>query len=250
MDRSDATWKLWANTIPATAFRLDLSRLGEGRSDTIIWPDSWDGYPVERRELMRHLVDRGITNVIVLAGDRHAHFASLLMDDYDAAAPQPVAPEFTVAGINAVSRIVVFELQTRQFPEINELVVADGAKLGLADPVPMLNMTLRDGALSARIASRSGNLAEARRHANPAQNPHLAYADTHAYGYGVVRVAAEKATFEYVTFAPLLVDTGDAGAEPLRRTTFEIAAWQKGAHPRLIGPRFSGIPPFPLDASS
>jgi alkaline phosphatase D len=37
-------------------------------------PDQWDGYPREREEVLRHLLDRGIQDTAVITGDIHAFF--------------------------------------------------------------------------------------------------------------------------------------------------------------------------------
>jgi alkaline phosphatase D len=55
--------------------------------------DQWDGYPIERSALLRHLRDRAIRDVVVLSGDVHVGMANVLHDD-DTTDGVPVAVEF------------------------------------------------------------------------------------------------------------------------------------------------------------
>ncbi|MEV0929086.1 alkaline phosphatase D family protein, partial [Streptomyces spongiicola] len=60
----------------------------------------WDGYTDDRRELLRHLTDRGIENTVFLTGDIHTAWAN---DVPVTAATYPVsrsaATEFVVASV-------------------------------------------------------------------------------------------------------------------------------------------------------
>jgi alkaline phosphatase D len=52
--------------------------------------DQWDGFNAERKALMAHLKGGNIRNVVALTGDLHCFDAGVVMDDHDAASPQPV----------------------------------------------------------------------------------------------------------------------------------------------------------------
>lgn len=65
--------------------------------------DQWDGYNAERKALMAHLKAGGIRNVVALTGDLHCFDAGVVMDDFDAASPQPVMVDFVTAGISSES---------------------------------------------------------------------------------------------------------------------------------------------------
>lgn len=69
----------------------------------IIDADQWDGFNAERKALMNFLKSNGIGNVVALTGDLHAFFAGIVMDDYDAASPQPVMVDIVTAGISSNS---------------------------------------------------------------------------------------------------------------------------------------------------
>lgn len=66
--------------------------------------DGWDGYDAERRDLMRHLKEHGITNVVALTGDIHAFYAGEVRDDYRAAdGGTAVMSELVFAGVSSDS---------------------------------------------------------------------------------------------------------------------------------------------------
>lgn len=65
--------------------------------------DQWDGYNAERKDLMAHLKSSGIRNVVALTGDLHCFDAGAVMDDHDAANPQPVMVDLVTAGMSSES---------------------------------------------------------------------------------------------------------------------------------------------------
>lgn len=67
LEASPATWKL----IGSGPMMMGLD-VPYGRP---LNPGQWDGYPEERRELMQHVLDRGIQGVTVGSGDIHTFFA-------------------------------------------------------------------------------------------------------------------------------------------------------------------------------
>ncbi len=66
LSSSEAKWKIVAQQVmvgPLTAFGLALNM------------DQWDGYPADRKELMDHIKNNNIDNVVVLTGDIHTSWA-------------------------------------------------------------------------------------------------------------------------------------------------------------------------------
>lgn len=63
-------------------------------------PDQWDGYPVEREKILRHIKDEGIEDVVVLSGDVHVSIASELWIDGESAAVEFVTPSLTSQNID------------------------------------------------------------------------------------------------------------------------------------------------------
>src|SRR5262249_22149314 len=119
-------------------------------SDRVLAADSWDGYATERNELLSFLGTAGIHNVVALTGDIHAAFAGILMDNFDAAAPQPVACELVVPGITSNSLFSGSELVPRAVdPALRSPITADASAMGGSRFVENLNLLLLAGVQSA-----------------------------------------------------------------------------------------------------
>lgn len=242
---SDARWKAICNDVPLLRFGFDMSFREHGNLDDLWWTDSWDGYPVERRELMSFVRDNSLSNVVSLTGDRHAHFAGLVYDDFDGDAPTPAVPEFAGTAISAGPRLKNQVAFSGGDPEVDRLIVFDGRDIGLEGAMlPALNAWLLFGHEAAATFSATGDPDAARAAANPAVNPHLSYADTDALGYTVVRFTAEQAEAEFVTIEQPDRDYGEAGPPVRRRVRFSVPAWQPGEAPTLVAGGSEGEPPL------
>ncbi|MDW8334086.1 MAG: alkaline phosphatase D family protein, partial [Bacteroidia bacterium] len=95
---SGARWKVLAQQVmivPLFAFGQPLN------------PDQWDGYPGERNRLLRHILDNGIQNVVVITGDIHSSWANdvpLDRNAYNAATGEGSAlVEFVAPGITSTA---------------------------------------------------------------------------------------------------------------------------------------------------
>jgi alkaline phosphatase D len=70
----------------------------------ILNADQWDGYNAERKDLMKHLNDNGVKNVVAVTGDIHSFFAGTVSDDFDAAnGGTPTIVDLVTAGISSDS---------------------------------------------------------------------------------------------------------------------------------------------------
>ncbi len=242
--QSTAVWKLILNDVPFMRFGFDISFRPGGPTNGLLWTDSWDGYPLERRELMGFIRQAQISNVISLTGDRHAHFAGLVDDDFDSDNPMPVLAEFVCASVSAIDRATAHGRVLGHEPDIKQLFAFDGRPFGYASAfVPSLNAWLLFGADAARTLSMTGNVHAAQAQANPAINPHLRYADTDAYGYLVARVREMDTEVEFVTIPPPQVDYGGDDPPVVRRVRYTLARWKPGDAPRLSSPEVEGPPP-------
>jgi alkaline phosphatase D len=92
LERSGATWKLVGNQLMVMA--LDSA---QGQP---INKDSWDGYGVDRRDVLGHVRSRGIRNVAFLTGDIHTFFAGDV--GVDGRGPESVATEFVGGSITSL----------------------------------------------------------------------------------------------------------------------------------------------------
>lgn len=245
LHNSEATWKILCNSTPLLRFGLDVSfRPGEPEAG-LLWTDSWDGYPVERRELMHFLLEEKIANVVSLSGDRHAHFAGLVYDDYDSTSPRAVIPEFTGASTSAGCRAKIHALEIQHDPELTPLFLSIQARDG-AEPrmIPTLNAWLLFGAGAARALHETGNAENVGKAAKPQVNPHLRYADTDAYGYLVAYFGPDRMEAEFVTIPEPLTDPGSAGPVVTRRVRYAVERWNSTDGPELAQPEIIGEPPL------
>ena len=87
---SDAAWKAVAGGVTMMDTRL--------AGDAYLRFDSWQGYPGEREELLRHVARRRIDDVVFLSGDLHAFVAG---DVWPAGSARGVAPEFVCGSVTS-----------------------------------------------------------------------------------------------------------------------------------------------------
>jgi alkaline phosphatase D len=112
LDESKAHWRLignasvmgqtWTETLPDDVREpmALLKLLGEGGVGAD--PDQWDGYPVERAELIK-VMDKGETgNIVVLSGDVHVAIVLELHED-SFSGSDPAAVEFVTASITSMN---------------------------------------------------------------------------------------------------------------------------------------------------
>jgi alkaline phosphatase D len=241
MMASDATWKLWGNEVPL--MRVLIKNLGNAIGfDRVMDGDGWDGYPTERAELLTFLRTQNINNVVVLSGDIHAHFAGVLLDNFDAPSPTPVATELIAAGVSSNSLFSFYETASRNVnPALRALVTVDASADGFSTYTENLNLLLLDGLFAAStFAQGSGptRLSDALLASFP-QNPHIRYVDTNAQGYGYVKVTATQIEGTLVT-----VERPINPSNRVKRTaTFTIP---KDDPAGMSTATITGTKPFPL----
>jgi alkaline phosphatase D len=235
MAGSDARWKIWANSVPLMPMRLDLDRIDPAATTVVFTIDTWDGYLRERTELLDFLAESGVEGVISLSGDNHNSFAGRLLRDFGSRGSRTVGCEYSVCGISSPSLWSAMVGFVAEDDPLRPLVVHEGKAA--------LNLTFLDGAAASVTLAQTGDLEAARAAANPDQNPHLAYCDSEANGFGVVHLSGDVAEVELVTVETPLTDTGPSGARVLRTARFTQRRSDPGA---LSGPEIEGAPPFPL----
>lgn len=252
---SDASFKVWGNSVPLLRLRLDTTGVALFDGDLLLSTDAWDGFPSERRELMAFLASEGIRNVISLSGDHHAHLAGLVHDDYDQPNATPVMHDFAVAGITSQPQWgeVSGALQSAVTPAllplvepVMALITYDASSHGGPKAVPNLNTLIRYGAGAATIAAMTHDLDRVEAARNPEINAHLRYADTAANGFGLATVGADAAQVELVTIERPVHDRGDDGLQVRGRAKFGVPRLEPGAQLELAEPALEGNKPFPL----
>lgn len=71
---------------------------GPGR---VAWTDAWDGYPVSRQRLLKHIAERKVANPVSIGGDVHMFYVNDLKTDFDDPASPVVASEFVGTSITS-----------------------------------------------------------------------------------------------------------------------------------------------------
>ena len=93
-----APWKLVDYDTPELrAENPDVQRNG----GLYVSNEAWDDYQFERREIMSHIADHDIENVVVSAGHTHFYKASNIQPDFDDAASPITAMEFVTGSLTA-----------------------------------------------------------------------------------------------------------------------------------------------------
>ncbi|HEX8052064.1 MAG TPA: alkaline phosphatase D family protein [Thermoleophilaceae bacterium] len=129
LEGSRAAWKLVANQAMIMALENGPSSPSN--------KDQWDGYGVERRDIMEHVASRNIQDVAFLTGDIHTFFAGEV--GTDGRGPESVATEFvggsitslgipeSVESVSNVPADVVFQA-TQNFRTVNPHLKFDDQK--------------------------------------------------------------------------------------------------------------------------
>lgn len=242
---SDARWKLLCNNVPMVRFGFDTRFKPAGTPSSVYWTDSWDGYPVERQELMEFILESRITNTISVTGDRHAHYAGFVYDDYDSPNAQAVIPELIGAGISQQDR---FSIQMRLFrrdPELLARTGFDGASINYPTPnAPAMNAWFLYGHECALRLSETADADAAMEVADPGINPHLVYADSDAYGYYTLRVTEDAVESEFVVIPAPRTDESSGTPTVYRRVRMRAPAWEPGDTPTLTDIEVEGTQPI------
>jgi len=243
--KSTARWKAICNNTPMMRFGFDTTFRENGIPNGILWSDSWDGYPIERREILSFIRDQKVKNVVSLTGDRHAHFAGLVYDDFDSSEPRAVIPELAGTSVSATCRLVIQHHVSKLDKQLNDLVQFYGPNFGFKQKMmPALNAWLLYGHGAARALHETGSVEMAMEKANPAINSHLVYADTDAYGYYLTHFTSERVKAEFVTVPEPSIDFGTEGPPAIRRVQFEVPAWEAGQEPKIVDLKVEGTVPL------
>jgi len=246
LEKSTARWKLICNNTPMMHFGFDMTFREHGKIDDVWWSDSWDGYPVERQELTRFIGQSGIANVVSLTGDRHGQYAGYVTDKEGSESVTNVLPEFACAGISARSRLELqYGVTRRAASELLPRVGFRHPALGPdAELEPSLNAWLLHGNRSADVLATTGDSNAALEVANEQVNPHLLYADNHAFGFFTAHITAEAMQVEFVTIARPVIDYGEDGPPAIRRVRYSLASWQADDGPKISAPEIEGEAPL------
>ena len=178
---SSRTFKVWASEVAFQSRHIDLTGVPDApvdlRTRVSISAEDWDGFPNERRALLKELSNAG--NVLILSGDLHCYFAGTPFVEGD-----------------EDTRVV--ELTTGSATS-NTWLDSIASSLGQDSGVPMNVQSL--------VQLLPFLLADTTRR----PNPHLAYQELSSNGYSIVEVGPKDVTMTVRTIATKYVATPPAG---------------------------------------
>jgi alkaline phosphatase D len=97
--KDGAAWKLWASEVMLMAW--------DSAPGVPLNQDGWDGYAAERTEILTHVKDRGIKNLVALTGDIHTYVAGTLTTT-GRITGTPVGTEFVGGSVSSLGLEAVF----------------------------------------------------------------------------------------------------------------------------------------------
>ncbi|MGI4799652.1 MAG: alkaline phosphatase D family protein [Janthinobacterium lividum] len=95
---STATWKVWANEVMVCQYLVGPPGAPQVEYFDL---DQWDGYPVERAQILGAIKQAGVQNFVALSGDAHLYLASTLKTNFNDPNEAPMGVEFMVGAISS-----------------------------------------------------------------------------------------------------------------------------------------------------
>ncbi len=93
------TWKIHANEVAMSQMKLSAPT---SKRKVYLNMDQWDGYAVERKNILSYLRQKDIKNYLVITGDLHTFVAGGLYEDFSKP-ENPVGTEFLVTSITSAN---------------------------------------------------------------------------------------------------------------------------------------------------
>jgi alkaline phosphatase D len=249
---SDATWKIWGNTIGTLDSRADPQNLPAGL--TRPWPGA--GYAgfgggdygsayAERGEIYDCVRDEGIVGFVTVAGDRHSFWAGLAAKTLPPLPLEPVGVAFITGSISAPGLVEALEHNLPKEHPLRPLFLVQ--RSGESRPEPTVNLLMRHGVRSCLEYNRSGDIERARRLSNPDVSPHLSFLDMGGHGYATLRVSSDAIACEFVCIPrPIERAATPDGGPLLYRVAHRVRLWKPGERPRLEQQILEGKPTLSL----
>lgn len=201
LDQSEAQWKIIANQVMFSPFNVGFGAAQGAitNADAVfgvesVFLDIWDGYPAERQQIVDHITNNDIDNVVILSGDIHSSFAN-----------------------DVVTNPVLYPLEQFQYlpvpnPTYNPETGAGSAAVEFVTPsVSAANFdeNLGDGTAAQfefitnnpiEVPPGSGNFFN--------YNPHMKHVDLDQNGYVLVDLQAGQAQGNYY-YVPTVLEPSD-----------------------------------------
>lgn len=252
LTQSQATWKIWGNTLGTLDGRIDPQNLPPGL--TRPWPGT--GYAafqmgdfatafLERAQIYRAVRDHEINGFVTVSGNSHSFWAGVATPSLP---PQPVdavGVAFVTGSISAPGVVEYLEHSLSPDHPLRALYFDQGS----SDVTPrvMFNMLIRHGVRSCLEYQRTGSIERARKASNPDLSPHLAFLDLNGHGYATVAVTGDVLECEFVCIPRPLERINSPDGGPLSyRVVHRVSLWAHGQAPRLIRHMVEGDPSLSL----
>jgi alkaline phosphatase D len=250
MSRSDATWKVWANSYGTMSRRTDLHNLPAALRS--LWPgdgygvygnDDWECYDAERAELLRFVRDEGIGSFVSLSGDRHNFTAGTLSASLEPGAYDPVGVELGVSSLTTPTSFEAFEYVLSTRPELEPFFIRRREE----GHEPVINLLFTHGVAAALAYADTGDLDAALARSNPEVAPHLSLLDMGSHGFATVRISGEELETELTAVHPPLTPVDASEGPPVKyRIVHRTRAWSGGEAPVMEWVLGEGDLPFPV----
>ncbi|HKV12227.1 MAG TPA: alkaline phosphatase D family protein [Thermoanaerobaculia bacterium] len=248
---SNATWKVWGNSLGSLDWRADPQNLPPGLGTP--WPGAgyacfggggdWGTAYTERGQIYDTVRDSGITGFVTVSGDRHSFWAGLAAKALPPAAFEPVGAAFITGSISAPGLVEAFE---HRFPQDHPLRALYMCEVG-GKKQPLVNLLMHHGVRACLEYQQSGDAERARRASNPDLAPHLSFLDMGGHGYATVHLTADAAECEFACIPRPLERSPGADGGPLRyRVVHRVPMWRPGERPRLERRVLEGDPELAL----
>jgi alkaline phosphatase D len=244
---SQATWKVWGNSLGTLDWRADPQNLPAGIGKR--WPGA--GYAciggggdyatayLERAEIYDLIRTLDIGGFVTVSGDRHSFWAGLASKALPPLPFEPVGAAFVTGSISAVGLVEAYEHAFPKEHPLRALYLADISN----KPQPAINLLLHHGVRSRLEYQRTGDLEAARRLSNPELAPHLSFVDMGGHGYAVLHVQSDAVECEFVCIPRPIERSATPDGGPLRyRVVHRVPLWQKGERPRIEQQVIEGDP--------
>jgi alkaline phosphatase D len=249
---SQATWKIWGNSLGTLDWRTDPQNLPAGITQP--WPGAgyasfgggdWSGYVTERAEVFDFVRRQRITGFAIVSGDRHSFWAGLAAKALPPRKFEPVGVEFTTGSISAPGLPESAEHKLSREHPLRSLYLHQPAPDA---PVQRtMNMLLLHGVRSCLEFAKSGNFDNALKLSNSDLSPHLAFLDLGGHGYATVRAGTAALDVEFVCIPRPLERSESADGGPLvYRVVHQAKLWKAGDAPKLQRTLLEGTPPLSI----
>jgi alkaline phosphatase D len=235
---SQATWKIWGNTIGTLDMRADPQNLPSeitprwgGSSYAGFGGGDFSSAYVERSQIYDFIAQHAITGFATVSGDRHSFWAGLAAKDLPPQTFAPVGVAFITGSLSAPGMVESLEHKKSPTPDpLGVLFLAD--RDGRKDAT--VNLLLQHGVRTCFEYAHSGDIAKAKALSNAQLAPHVSFVDMGGHGYSAVRASAGGLEVEFVCIPRPIERSSSVDGGPLRyRVVHRASLWKAGEAPQL-----------------